>query len=185
MKKWYLFLGFLLVSCTARQPRHIIRGTFAEGNYDGQYMYLVPTENANSKTVDSVVISHGEFVFEVDSEYVAILRLPIRLRENNQELLVVTEPGVTQVVIGRDSRAQGTPQNALMQRWKEATLRRNMAFAAWQMARADSLHHAELPRLRASADSANAAFEACTRQMVRKHRSTTLQRFLSKTTGIE
>ncbi len=48
-----------------------------------------------------------------------VLRMRILLRLKFQELLVVTEPGVTSVRIDSISSASGTPQNEALQQWKE------------------------------------------------------------------
>lgn len=48
-------------------------------------------------------------------------RVPIdmRVRYGTQDLLVVTEPGVINVVIVTVSSGSGTPQNEALQTWKE------------------------------------------------------------------
>ena len=48
-----------------------------------------------------------------------VLRMRILLRLKFQELLVVTEPGVTSVRIDSISSASGTPQNDALQHWKD------------------------------------------------------------------
>jgi hypothetical protein len=56
----------------------------------------------------------------------AIIRTRPILRLTLQELLIVTEPGITKVVLNSVSSAHGTPQNDALQLWKEEK-EKNMA----------------------------------------------------------
>lgn len=114
---WLLCL-FLLAGCKEHSHDYTITGTLPSEQYDGEWMYLTPMENARGR-IDSVKISNASFTFTGSGEEMRVLRLRPILRLKIQELLVVTEPG--QITVKADSigSVTGTPQNNALQEWKE------------------------------------------------------------------
>ncbi len=122
MKVHFLLLciGCLLAGgCGNREGGFAIEGTLPSVKYDGEWIYLVPMENAPGR-VDSVKISNAAFSFSGEGEEVRVLRMRPLLRFDIQELLVVTEPGTIRVTADKIGAVTGTPQNDALQRWKEA-----------------------------------------------------------------
>lgn len=99
----------------------VIEGTLPPNHYDSACLYLVPMQGPHPRPVDSVFINaDGKFRFEGNVEQMAVLRLTMRQRYGVQELLVCTEPGLTRVVLDTISSCiEGTPQNQLLQQWKD------------------------------------------------------------------
>lgn len=99
----------------------VIEGTLPAERYEGAWLYMVPMRGPEPKPVDSVAVARdGSFRFTGNVEQVAVLRLDWHVRYGIQELLVVTEPGVTRVRLDSISSCiEGTPQNMLLQEWKE------------------------------------------------------------------
>lgn len=115
-----------LTGCKSDHKKFTIEGTLPSTKYDGEWIYLVPAEGANSSNVDSTKIENASFTFKGDIERMAIIRTRPILRLTMQELLIVTEPGITKVVLNSVSSAHGTPQNDALQLWKEEK-EKNMA----------------------------------------------------------
>ena len=99
----------------------VIEGMLPAERYEGVWLYMVPMRGPEPKPVDSVMVARdGSFRFTGNVEQVAVLRLDWHIRLGIQELLVVTEPGVTRVRLDSiSSLVEGTPQNQLFQQWKE------------------------------------------------------------------
>ena len=99
----------------------LIEGTLPAERYEGAWLYMVPMRGPEPKPVDSVAVARdGSFRFRGNVEQIAVLRLDWHVRYGIQELLVVTEPGVTRVRLDSISSClEGTPQNMLLQQWKE------------------------------------------------------------------
>lgn len=118
-----------ICSCTSKEKTQtvitpgnfVIEGTLPANRYDSACLYLVPMRGPHPRPVDSVFInSDGKFRFEGNVEQMAVLRLTMRQRYGVQELLVCTEPGLTRVVLDTVSSCiEGTPQNQLLQQWKD------------------------------------------------------------------
>lgn len=114
------FLLFLLASCGRKEATYRIYGEMSDNSCNNSLIFLVPAEGAQTaETVDSTYIENGKFYFEGEEEKMAILRLSHLYRIDHQELLIVTEPGAIKVKIGKVSTVTGTPQNNLLQSWKE------------------------------------------------------------------
>ena len=115
----YIFLLMLLGCQTGN--RFMIKGKMPDASYNGEWIFLVPFENASKETVDSVLIANSEFQFEGSAKMpeIYIIRAKPVLRFTLQELLVVREPGEMIVTIGNNSRVGGTALNDSLQRWKE------------------------------------------------------------------
>lgn len=120
-------LCFVSVCCSGNnknnKEEYIVRGTTSQTRLNGQKVYLVPYGSPlleDSLGVDSVVIRDGKFEFRGNKgEFLARVTIDIKHRYGTQDLLVVTEPGVTSVVIDSISSSSGTPQNDMIQWWKE------------------------------------------------------------------
>ncbi len=171
-------LSLPLLLCCCHRPQYRIEGTVTAGVADGQKVYLVPMEGANRSNVDSTYAHQGKFVFEGDTERVSIIRLPIYQRLQAQDLLVVTEPGTIRVHLDANSTTGGTPQNDQMQRWKDAVIRRNTAYARYRQA--DNRHAPadSVALFRRQSDLADSAFHQLTRKIIGTSAGTTIARFL-------
>ena len=108
----------LWASCGNSGQNYVIEGTLPSVKYDGEWIYLVPMENAPGR-VDSVKITNASFSFSGQGEEMRVLRLRHLLRIYIQELLVVTEPGTIHVKADSVGSVTGTPQNDALQKWKE------------------------------------------------------------------
>ena len=98
-----LLLLACLTGCKSDHNKFTIEGTVPSTKYDGEWIYLVPAEGANSSNVDSTKIKNASFTFKGDVERIAIIRTRPILRLSLQELLVVTEPGDIKVVLNSPS----------------------------------------------------------------------------------
>lgn len=130
MKTHLLFLciGCLLwAGCGDSRQKYRIEGTLPSVQYDGEWIYLVPMENAPGR-VDSVKIANASFAFFGQGEEMKILRMRPPLRLKIQELLVVTEPGVIRVKADSIGTVTGTSQNDALQRWKEDKEKKQAAY---------------------------------------------------------
>ena len=105
----YLFIGVFtllcLFACQSNDSKYIIKGTLPTAQQDGEWIYLAPMENASIENIDSTRIENARFTFQGTGEEMKVLRMRILLRLKFQELLVVTEPGVTSVRIDSISSA--------------------------------------------------------------------------------
>jgi hypothetical protein len=121
MKKllYALFATACILSCTTDKPTFTIQGSLPSNKYDGKLIYLVPLKNADSTNVDSFRIKDKKFEFKGNVERMCILRMAPIYRLEMQELLIVTEKGLTTVLIDSNSIAKGTPQNIALQQWKD------------------------------------------------------------------
>lgn len=122
-----------ICSCTSKESNQtteitpgnfVIEGTLPANRYDSACLFLVPMRGPHPRPVDSVFIkADGKFRFEGNVEQMAVLRLSMRQRYGVQELLVCTEPGLTRVVLDSVSSCiEGTPQNMILQQWKDRIL---------------------------------------------------------------
>lgn len=136
MKKLFavclLTLGIVCYAgCTKSGNDNVCRilGVVLDSTKEGKKIFLVPVDGPQDAAhVDSAVIKDGKFEFTKDSTGMEIIRLDYHFRDNVQELLVVTEPGEVNVVIGPNSTTAGTPQNDSLQVWKDQIIRRNNAY---------------------------------------------------------
>jgi len=72
-----VFLSFLLLVANCQpKSQFSIYGNLPDSSYDGEYIYLVPMENATKDKVDSVQIKNGTFCFSgtIKTPEVFILR---------------------------------------------------------------------------------------------------------------
>jgi hypothetical protein len=122
MRNKTLFLLLFItccLSCNFHTKKIKIEGSVPSTKYDGEWIYLVPVEGANSHTVDSTKITNASFTFEGNIERMSIIRSRALIRFKLQELLIVTEPGTTKAILDSVSSAHGTPQNNALPLWKE------------------------------------------------------------------
>lgn len=117
----------LWASCGNSGQNYVIEGTLPSVKYDGEWIYLVPMENAPGR-VDSVKITNASFSFSGQGEEMRVLRLRHLLRIYIQELLVVTEPGTIHVKADSVGSVTGTPQNDALQKWKEGREKKQEAY---------------------------------------------------------
>lgn len=120
-------LSLLLAGCGNQGQGYTINGTLPSVKYDGEWMYLVPTENPKGR-VDSAQITNGSFRFSGKGEEMRILRMRHVLRLYVQELIVVTEPGTIAVKADSIGSVTGTPQNDALQSWKESREKRQAEY---------------------------------------------------------
>lgn len=116
------YLVFLLILAGCQTGRsYMIKGHLPDATSNGEWIYLVPLENASKERVDSFMIANGAFQFEgsIESPEIYIIRTKPILRLTLQELLIVKEPGELIVKIGRNSSVSGTALNDSLQQWKE------------------------------------------------------------------
>lgn len=126
MKKFIIYtaLALSVVACGKANSFHIY-GTVTSPELEGACIFLVPATEPviepTKENLDSTFIKDGKFEFHGTVERMADIRIERGRRHNVQNLLVVTEPGTTEVIIGKVSSSKGTPQNDSLQVWKDLT----------------------------------------------------------------
>lgn len=126
-------LGLLtLAGCSeAKSGECRIHGTMESSRWDGKRIFLVPMFGPQDAAhVDSVVIVDKKFEFVADTTEMKIIRMDYHFREGAQDLLVVSEPGDIDVLIGANSTSSGTPQNDSLQAWKDNLQKFNAEYNA-------------------------------------------------------
>lgn len=180
----YLFSFLLMVSCAQMDKSYVIEGKLSGTTYDGEFVFLVPIDGATAETVDSVQIQNGSFRFEGDASdiVIRILRTRPLLRLELQELLVVTEPGIIDVVLDSVSVARGTPQNEALQKWKERKRTADFAFGSLnqQIREADENKKAKLKIVLQKFDKEYSDFNY---NFVKENKNTAVGKFVYKMTG--
>ena len=121
-----IIILFLLFGCSSRTIDYRIQGTLPSSDFDGELIYLVHFENTSPQPVDSTVILNGTVKFEGNGEEGKMLRMRPSLRLRSQELIIITEPGVINVIVDSISSSSGTLQNEALQKWKDQLLIDNM-----------------------------------------------------------
>ncbi|MBP7359144.1 MAG: DUF4369 domain-containing protein [Prevotella sp.] len=185
MKKALLFFAsILIISCASNNTnKFVINGTVPSNKYDGEKVYLVPVINDNPSNVDSTIISNGKFTFKGDTERVSIIRLRPILRLKLQELLVITEKGIITVKLDTNSIGGGTPQNKLMQQWKDAIMNSNLYFAKMQKAKTKGKKGTDLENAINKANSAKEYADSITLRIIHSDKKSTISKFISSMTG--
>ena len=189
MKKLFglILLAGALAGCNQKPAvsgECVIKGTVNDPSLEGKRIFLVPVEGPNvAAYVDSFDIKDGKFEFHKDTVMMAKILMDYRYRYDKQVLLVVTEPGILEVHIDSVSSAKGTPQNDLLQNWKDITevynsqmrdMSRNLNEAR---RRGDSLR---MKSLKTRMDSINIAYKQTTRKMAKEMDDCVLKDFLGK-----
>ena len=189
MKKLFLLmlLAVVLAGCSqkaAQSGECVIKGTVADRSLEGKRIFLVPLEGpADAAHVDSIEIKDGKFEFHKDTVMMAKILMDYHYRLNTQVLLVVTDPGTVEVVIDSISSAKGTPQNDVLQRWKEMTEAHNAQMGSIHRAMnkgklfADTL---QLKALKMRGDSIHLAYKQTSRAMAKEMDDCVLKDFLDK-----
>lgn len=170
----------LLFSCSKCPPKYKISGTLPSNNYDGMKIFLVPAVGDNPSNVDSVTIVNGHFTFVGDTERVSIIRMPMKVRYNFQDLLVVTEKGLIKVNIDSVSRGGGSFQNDLLQQWKNKVEESNKETAKYYIAKYNEVDSKQLKLLENKKDSVRLNMKKFTSRIICENGNTTLGKFLSR-----
>lgn len=158
-----------------------IYGT-VNSRFEGKKIFLVPMNRpATAETVDSVVITDGKFEFTADTCEMKVIRMDYHYRFGVQDLLVVTEPGNLTVTIDSVSSSKGTPQNDLLQAWKERTERFSMECAPFRIEgrnaeRAGNMAVAET--MKAKVDSIRREYRKASHEMGESMKDTPVGQFL-------
>ncbi len=159
----------------------MIKGHLPDASTDGEWIFLVPVENASKERVDSVMIMNGAFQFKesVAVPEIYIIRAKPVLRLTLQELLVVKEPGVLVVNIGNNSFASGTALNDSLQKWKEKKMMADRIYFQLlaQYKAADKISQ---PIIKQKADSLNAQIVDFHFNFVRNNRNNVVGNFVKK-----
>ena len=128
MKKVLLyFLSYIILTGCAGsgKDQYTIVGSVTIHDYENEWVYLIPLKGATAETVDSIKVKKGKFRFEgeVENPEIRILRMRPIMKFKLQELLVVVERGTLNVNLDSVSYAHGTPQNDILQQWKEEKMK--------------------------------------------------------------
>ena len=180
MKNIFLIL-LCVMALSGCSSRCTIEGTIGDGNLNGKRIFLVPVFYEDSLGVDSVVIKDNKFRFERSEEYLADIRVDYHYRQNTENLLVVTEPGVVKVLIDSVSSGGGTPQNDSLQLWKNLLMQRNIELKRLSQEYTvcqKSGDTAKLAVTKQNMDDVISRFNSRTRQMAQNLKSGTLYEFL-------
>lgn len=125
-KLLYLLLtafATIMICCTNSKEEYVIKGSTIQSRLNGKKVFLSPYGKPgirDSIGVDSAIIKDGKFEIRGNrGEFLARVTIEINERFGTQDLLVVTEPGVINVVIDSVSSGNGTPQNDALQTWKD------------------------------------------------------------------
>lgn len=174
----------VLAGCQSKDGVCRIKGTVSMEQFDGKQIFLVPLYGPQTaEYVDSVVIKDGKFEFTTDTVMMAKILMDYHYRFNTQTLLVVTDPGTVEVVIDSISSAKGTPQNDVLQRWKEITEVHNsqMGFIRRNMNEAKKTDDTQRQNsLKMRGDSIHLAYKQTTRKMAKEMDDCVLKDFLGK-----
>jgi len=128
MKKILLYIfSITILTCCADSgnDRYKITGSLPGNTYDNEWIYLAPLIVASAEAIDSVKVKDGTFRFEgvVDTPKIYILRTQSLPKFKIQQLLIVLEQGTLNVSLDSVSSVQGTPQNDILQQWKEEKMK--------------------------------------------------------------
>ncbi len=178
----FALLAFALLSACSAEKENLCRihGTVEDARLNDKQIFLVPLEDNSAEAVDSVYIRDGKFEIVTDTCHMAQLIMDYHYRDGVQRLLVVTEPGDLNVVIGRVSHASGTMGNDSLEVWKQATENHTREMgtlrqAAREMAKTDTVRARQLM---AQSDSVHQAYKRYTRRMAENLKTGALHEFL-------
>ena len=176
-----LFFVSFLASCSQSSKECRIHGVMQDKSRDGKTIYLVPMVNATKDNVDSTIIKDGKFEFVTQKNIMAIVRVELKSRYGLQDLLVVTEPGDLNVKIGAESSAEGTPQNDILQEWKQRTEEHTKEYIQARNSIKSILLTGDstlAEKVKSQADSTNVAYRKYSRELADKIGSGPLYDFL-------
>ena len=181
-----ILLAVVVAGCTQKAAKGgecVIKGTVADKALEGKRIFLVPLSGPQDAAhVDSVEIKDGKFEFRKDSVMMAKILMDYHYRFNTQTLLVVTDPGVVEVVIDSVSSAKGTAQNDVLQYWKEMTEVHNsqMGFLRRNMNEAKQKGETQrMESLKLRSDSIHLAYKQATRKLSKEMADCVLKDFLA------
>ena len=159
-----------------------IQGTTNE-RFEGKKIFLLPAEGpATMETVDSVVITNGEFAFQSEPGEMKIIRIDYRYRTGVEDLLVVMEPGNLEVIIDSISSGKGTPQNDTLQAWKERTMQHYRDLAPYRIQAKEAEKagdRATVDALKQKIESLEKAYKKYSRDLTDRLKEGTLYEFLN------
>lgn len=168
----FLLLALMMAGCgknAVKSGECVIKGVVADTMLEGKRIFLVPLLGpTDAAHVDSVEIKDGKFEFRKDSVMMAKILMDYHYRFNTQVLLVVTDPGTVEVRIDTVSSAKGTPQNDVLQHWKDMTEVHNSQLGFIRQSIAEAKQSGNLARaeaLKTRGDSIHLAYKQQSRQM--------------------
>lgn len=178
----YILL-LMLVSCQSKD-QFILQGHLPDKTFDGEFIYLVPLENAVQEKVDSAVVKDGKFRIDgvAKTAEIYILRAKPILRLKLQELLVVKEPGTLTAMIGENSLVTGTALNDSLQRWKDKKIMTDYVFEELKQ-KYKIANHAQQAAIKLAADSINNRVVDSNYRFVRNNRDNVVGKFVYKLSG--
>lgn len=174
MRKQCLFyltlLTVVLVGCGEKEGVCHIQGTLPNEKYNGKYIYLIAEDRTirDSVGIDSVMVENQRFEFETTKHMMCIIRMDWHYRFGLQDLLIVAEPGEVQVTIDSVSSGGGTPNNDVLQQWKQLTEVHGKQYGQLISFYQDAHFSGDSVRaktVKAHADSVHTAYKERTRQM--------------------
>lgn len=165
-----------LSACSKKEDQFIIKGTTTQSRLNGQRVFLVPFSFSNpnyedSIGVDSVVIENNQFEFRGKGEYLARVTMDKKVRYGTQDILIVTEAG-NEITVHIDSTSHcgGTPQNEVMEKWKNMKIQYNAITGPKNVELVHMLQSGDttnVPALRDSLRAFNAEFSKAMLDIVR------------------
>ena len=179
----YLVLLLIFAGCQSGR-NFVIKGHLPDATTDGEWIFLVPLENASKERVDSVMIAKGAFQFKGSAEVpeIFIIRTKPILRLTLQELLVVKEPGKLIVEINKSSSVGGTPLNDSLQHWKEKKMMTDYLYEdLWGQFKIAG--EAEKAVIKQKADSLNTRIVDFHFNFVRNNQDNVVGKFVNKIMG--
>lgn len=180
MRNVVYILLLVLAGCQSKDQYSIL-GHLPDKTFDGEFIYLVPFENAVKEKVDSAMIKDGKFRIEGVAQHaeIYIVRAKPLLRLTLQELLVVKEPGELTVSIGANSLVSGTALNDSLQHWKEKKLMANYLYEQMKQ-KYKITDSTQQPAIRQAADSINSRMIDFNYQFVRNNKDNVVGKFVYK-----
>lgn len=183
MRNAVYILLLILAGCQSKD-QYSIQGHLPNKTFDGEFIYLVPFENAVKEKVDSAMIKDGKFRIEgmAQQTEIYIIRTKPLLRFTLEELLVVKEPGELTVSIGANSLVGGTALNDSLQRWKEKKLMANYLYEQLKQ-KFKTADKAQQPAIKNMADSINSRMNDFNYHFVHHNKDNVVGKFVYKIMG--
>jgi len=171
-RSWLLLPVILILFSCKHAGTFTVDGVVPDTVFNGSKVYLVALDGPITKRVDSTVLTDGKFHFEMkaDTLGVRILRIPFRLPDMVEDLVVVTEAGTMTAELSSDSHGSGTPLNNKLQGWKD----KKRAYERMQQAIFNNIKEAGSDSLKADSlkkysAKLSALFKADNRKMMREN----------------
>ncbi|MBQ6965484.1 MAG: DUF4369 domain-containing protein [Bacteroidaceae bacterium] len=159
-----------LASCEHDDKVCRIHGTLPDDKYNDKCIYLIAMDKTirDSVGIDSCFVKDRKFEITTTKHMMGILRMDYHFRFGLQDLLVVEEPGDVYVTIDSVSSAHGTPNNEVLQQWKQLTEVHNKQYRQLISFYQDAHFGGDSLRantIKAYADSVHHAYKEQTRKM--------------------